>query len=231
MPERGHATRWSSPGPPGSLGPSAESPSTSRVYCASCGTGASANDHYCIACGRELRLPDSPVARSVHPVEDTSAAMLRQAHHLLVTGNVSEAIPLLERLRAEHPERTALRAYLGVAYLRAARVIEAQEAIETALRLAPDDFTCRMAQGEFFARLGFYDKAVTQLDQALELATPGNEAYRAAFELRRFCQEKSKGLFYRQTALPRLPAALRRWRRGTEAASTTTSAAIQARSN
>ncbi len=157
--------------------------------------------------------------------------MLQHAHHLLVTGNVSEAIPLLEQLRTEHPERTALRAYLGVAYLRAARVIEAQVAIEAALRLTPDDFTCRMAQGEFFARLGFYDKAVMQLDRALGLVTPGDEAYRAAFELRRFCQEKSKGLFYRQTALPRMPAELRRWQRGTRGRATTTSTAVPARSN
>lgn len=191
---------------------------------------SSSRDQFCIACGRQLRLPDSPVARNVRPAEDATAGMLQHAHHLLVTGNVKEAIPLLEQLSTEYPERTALRAYLGVAYLRAARVIEAQVEIEAALRLTPDDFTCRMAQGEFYARLGFYDKAVMQLDRALGLVTAGDQTYRAAFELRRFCQEKSKGLYYRQTALPRMPQMLRRWQRGIRAA-TTTSIAVPTRSN
>ncbi len=214
--------RWARPDPPGWA---ASDGTPSDVYCSGCGHGASAADRFCAACGRELRLPDSAAASATVSVQTEA---MQRAHHQLVTGHVADAIPTLERLRDERPDMPVLLAYLGIAYLRVARVTEAQVAIEESLRLTPDDFTCRMAYGEYFARLGFYDRAVFQLDQALGLTPPGDEAYRAAFELRRYCHEKTKGLVYRRTALPSMPRVITRWSRRGRA---TTPAPAAARSN
>lgn len=148
-------------------------------------------------------------AASPHsPAPPPAGEAWKRAHHLLVIGQVSEAIPLLEQVVAEYPSWTAARASLGVAYTRMGRIHEAQDLIEDALAETPDDFACRMAQAEYFARLGFYDKAVPHLNVALEHA-PGEPEYRAAFEMRRFCIDKCKGLFYRETVLPRWPRAWR----------------------
>ncbi len=197
-------------GPPASaLSPPSSRPVPIAAFCTACGAGADLDDRFCSACGNELRLPHL-VASQMAPEVETDR--LRRAHQLLVTGDVHGAIPLLEQLVADRPDWPALRAYLGVAYVRMARVTEAQTAIEEALGQDPHDFTCRMAYGEYYARLGFYDKAVGQLNLALTSATPGEEPYRAAFELRRFCADKAKTLFYRETALPRLPKALQRIR-------------------
>ncbi len=135
----------------------------------------------------------------------------KRAHHLMVIGQVAEAIPLMERVVAEYPSWSGARASLGVAYTRMGRIHEAQDLIDTALAEAPEDFSCRVAKAEYFARLGFYDKSVPHLDIALEVA-PGDAEYRAAFEMRRFCVDKSKGLFYRETALP-WPRGWRPWAR------------------
>lgn len=140
-----------------------------------------------------------------------AATAWKRAHHLLVIGQVAEAIPLIERVVAEYPSWAGARASLGVAYTRIGRIHEAQGLIEGALDEAPDDFSCRMAQAEYFARLGFYDKSVPHLDIALERA-PGDAEYRAAFEMRRFCVDKSKGLFYRETPRP-WPRGWRPWGR------------------
>lgn len=138
---------------------------------------------------------------SPHSPAPPPADAWKRAHHLLVIGEVAQAIPLMERVVAEYPSWAGARAGLGVACTRMGRIHEAQDLIEGALAEAPTDFSCRMAQAEFFARLGFYDKSIPHLDVALERA-PGDPEYRAAFEMRRFCVDKSKGLFYRQTASP-----------------------------
>lgn len=216
MSERDHGG-MARPDPRGTANP--VSSLSSLRYCTSCGGSTSRDDRYCAQCGHALSAPDT--STTIGEGERETAA-LRQAHYLLVTGRVAEAIPLLQRLREERPDQPALAAYLGVAYLRVARVHEAQVAIETAIELAPSDFTCRMAYGEYFARLGFYDRAVAQLDRALGLVAPSDEAYRAAFELRRFCQEKTKGLVYRRTALPRMPRLFRRASRHQRGVATTT---------
>lgn len=161
--------------------------------------------------------PSGGAAASPHLPAPPAAEAWTRAHHLLVIGQVRDAIPLLERVAAEYPSWTAARASLGVAYVRVGRVHEAQDLIEGALAETPADFACQMAQAEYFARLGFYDKSVPYLNAALERAS-GEPEYRAAFEMRRFCIDKSKGLFYRETALPRWPKGWRPWRRRTQPA-------------
>lgn len=223
MDDPGPELSWSLTGPPAMAAPALR-----HTYCPGCGVAAPAADAYCRACGTNLGPLEAAGTSAPDSADEAadSAATLRRAHYLLVTGDVHEAVPLLEGLVAAHPQWPSLRAYLGVAYIRVARVHEAQLAIEAALEQAPEDFTARMAYAEYYARLGFYDKAVRELDLALGVGSPGSEPYRAAFELRRYCVDKSKGLFYRQTVLPRWPKALRLRRTPRPAAT-----AVTARSN
>jgi tetratricopeptide (TPR) repeat protein len=85
-----------------------------------------------------------------------------------------------------------------------ARVADAREDLEAAVRLEPESFICRSKYGEFLARLGFYDQAMRELDIALSLTAPDADSRRAAMELRQFSKDKAKGIFYRQTAYPKL---------------------------
>jgi Tfp pilus assembly protein PilF len=138
---------------------------------------------------------------------------------LLVGGDHVAARQQLEGLRALHPAHPLVHAYLGVAYLREARVDDARAALDEAVRLDPESFTCQMAYGEFHARLGYFDRAVTAIDCALRAPTLSLEARQTAIELRRFCSERTAGLYYRRIAHPRLPRLFRR--RRTDAALST----------
>lgn len=169
-------------------------------FCSACGAHGFASDAFCVDCGAQLRPPGglSP-GREPAP---TSKPTVAAAVALLSHGRPVESACLLEGLLAEDPGDAVARAYLGLAYLRMTRVADARVELEEAVRLAPDSFICRTKLAEFFARLGFFDKAVHHLDVALAGRTPDTVSELAARELRTFCHEKGKGLFYRPTAAP-----------------------------
>ncbi|MGE0598408.1 MAG: tetratricopeptide repeat protein [Dehalococcoidia bacterium] len=126
------------------------------------------------------------------------------------TGDTAGACVSLEALVDAEPQNAVARAYLGVAYLRLTRVADAREALEQAVKLAPSSFICRAKYGEFLARLGFYDQALTQLDAALAVPPPNTESRLAALELRQHCRDKSRGLYYRPLRYPKLSVPFRR---------------------
>lgn len=175
-------------------------------YCGHCGHQATKEDSFCVGCGKHLRAV-SEVPADVAPTDTAQREdqiVLRHALELLARREVSTALTVLEKLCAERPEWAVARAYLGIAYLRTTRVADAREELEAAVQLAPDSFICRSKYGEFLARLGFYDQAMRELDIALSLPAPDGESRYAAMELRQFSKDKSKGLFYRQNAYPKL---------------------------
>jgi predicted Zn-dependent protease len=134
---------------------------------------------------------------------------LRAAQTLLDGGEAQAAVPELEMLCADFPQWPAAWINLAIARLRTGRIHESQDALDVAEALDPGSFACEVAFAEFHARLGFFDRAVTRLDRALALTPPSTRAQTTAIELRRFCQEHAKTLYYRQAAYPRLPF---RWR-------------------
>lgn len=179
-------------------------------YCGNCGQAAAPEESFCIACGVRLRPLPSPnedashVALAADPGFRDDQIALRHAVGLLAKREIATALPVLERLCAERPDWAVARAYLGIAYLRATRIAESRAELETAVRIAPESFICRSKLGEFLARLGFYDQAMRELDAALAVPPPDTESYHAAMELRQFCKDKAKGIFYRQTGYPKL---------------------------
>jgi Tfp pilus assembly protein PilF len=123
---------------------------------------------------------------------------------MLARNDVPGALAILEPLCADEPSMAIARAYRGIAYLRLVRVADARDELEEAVRLAPESFICRSKYAEFLGRLGFFDQAVAQLDAALAVSAPDLESRRAAIELRQFCRDKAKGIYYRHTGRPKL---------------------------
>lgn len=197
-------------------------------YCGQCGEGTRDAELFCIACGQRLRRPEEKLPRTparettedeLAPVANEDRIVLQHALDLLARRDAPTAVAILERLCAERPDWAVARAYLGIAYLRTTRVAEARWEVEEAVRQAPKSFICRTKLAEFLARLGFYDQAMAQLDRALLLPVPDIESHHASMELRQFCKDKSKGIFYRETGYPRL-SRLAPWRRARQVATT-----------
>lgn len=180
----------------------------SKVFCGSCGQLASEGEAFCVACGQRLRQPteapsEAPATQDASSREDAIA--LRHALDLLASRQAPTALTVLSRLVAERPDWAIARAYLGIAYLRTLKIPEARDELEAAVRLAPESFICRAKYAEFLSQLGFYDQAMNQLDLALAHTAPDGDSRYAAMELRQFCKDNAKSLYYREFRYPRLP--------------------------
>jgi tetratricopeptide (TPR) repeat protein len=176
-------------------------------YCGHCGQAAEPDESFCVACGGRLRAPDIETAgddAGSAAVSREDSIVLRHALGLLAKNDAKAALVVLQRLCDEQPEWAIARAYLGVAHLRLTNVAEARVELEEAVRLAPGSFICRTKYAEFLARLGFYDQAAAQLDEALAHGAPDLESKHAAMELRQFSRDKSKGIYYRHSSYPKL---------------------------
>ena len=175
-------------------------------YCGHCGQAVTEAEQFCVACGERLRRPDESVqadGRESQAARD-DLVVLKHGVGLLERRDPKTAVTVLEGLCAERPDWAVARAYLGIAYLRCTRVADARWELEESVRLAPDSFICRTKLAELLARLGFYDQALDQLDAAVQLPPVDADSRHAALELRQFCKEKSKGMFYRKTGYPNL---------------------------
>ncbi len=166
-------------------------------FCGSCGATREPGAAFCTACGHAVQNAQAQPPVVAHPHLETGVSALAAGEH-------AAAASALEAAVAEDPRHAVAHAYLGVAYLRLARVADARAEMETAVRLAPESFICRAKYGEFLARLGFYDQALVQLDLALAGQPPDLQAWNSGMELRQFCKDRAKGIFYRQTSYPRL---------------------------
>jgi tetratricopeptide (TPR) repeat protein len=168
-------------------------------FCTQCGVRAAPNARFCGSCGTALASLNAFEAA----VADDTLVGLRTAQQTLQNGDVHAAVTAIEAICAEQPAWPSARVLLGIAYLRAGRVHDAQDALEAAERLGPDAFACEMAFAEYHARLGFHDRAVARLERALALPAPDARARDAAVELHRYCSERARTMFYRRTPLPR----------------------------
>jgi len=175
----------------------------STSFCGHCGETAQVGERFCVACGQALRRPaaESPPAGAASRVSG-GPEELRHAIRLLADGEPAAAASELEAICAAKPGFAVARAYLGIAYLRTTRVDDARVEVEEAVRLAPRSFICLTKHAEFLARLGFYDQAFVQLEEALKLEPPDTVSRIAALELANFCKDKSKGIYYRSSPSP-----------------------------
>ena len=171
-------------------------------FCGQCGREAAIDDRFCTSCGHPCAAVEAEHAPPVGAAAD-GRNPLKAAVALLAAGHNEAAAAALEELVRGAPAWAAARSYLGIAYLRCTRVAEARRELEEALETAPRSFICLTKYAEFLARLGFYDQALERLDAALMGDAPDGLRASRQSELARFCKERVKGIYYRQTASPR----------------------------
>lgn len=185
-------------------------------YCGHCGARTASAGRFCTGCGQSLR-GRSGDSESASPEAAGDLAVLEESLRRLATGDPAAAIPPLEDLCRRRPEWAVASAYLGTAYFGVFRVSDARDLLEHAVRLDPESFICRVQYGHFLARLGFFDQAAEHVQAAMLLAAPSEAQRHFAAELLRMCKERSRDLFYRKIAAPRLPRLPSRWaRRGAD---------------
>jgi len=118
---------------------------------------------------------DEAVARG--PDRKTPTPIIRDAHALLMRGidalereRIEEAVGLL-RQAAELDERAFLaHLALGIALTKALEIPEAQRALETSIRLEPENFYAHLRMAELYQRVGVPTKVQEELRVALDLA-------------------------------------------------------------
>lgn len=105
-----------------------------------------------------------------HPLSAQAREMIDKAQRTAQAGNHLSAIEQLTKALAKHPESAAwIQPLLGVEYLRTDQHAAAILALEQAVQLLPRDPINRSNLGLSLAFAGEYERAETELQQALKL--------------------------------------------------------------
>jgi Flp pilus assembly protein TadD len=104
-----------------------------------------------------------------------------RGRELLRAGDNDGAIDYLERARDLDPEKGSIRETLGLAYLRASRLVDAEAEVTVAIDLAPNDAYCYYLLGRAQQGLGFMELARGSYKMAHWL-DPRSDEYRRALE-------------------------------------------------
>ncbi len=107
--------------------------------------------------------------------------LFQRGRELLRAGDADGAIVLLERARDIDPAKGSIRETLGLAYLRAARLVDAEAEIQVAVDLAPNDAYCYYLLGRAQSGLGFTELARGSYKLAHWLE-PDSTTYRQALD-------------------------------------------------
>ena len=157
-------------------------------FCATCGRPSRPHDRFCRACGAAL-TDEAAAASPVHEAEslvirgqlsDAIATLQRaigrsdaaELHVALATlhlrGNaMAEAEHELSAAIALDATCAVAHAYSGALLVQRGLVAEAQEALDTARALAPDDLVVARKRAEFFLALGILERARDELMHGL----------------------------------------------------------------
>ena len=160
----------------------------STEFCSGCGRGAREGDRYCRGCG--MLLDEAMAGEPIAEAEAYAAAgQLAQAIATiqraigagesadlqialctlyLRRGGQGDARRALDRALALDANSAVAHAYIAGLDMHAGRVAEAQQRLDHALSLAPDDLIVRIKRAEYWLRLGIFDNAKLELRRALQ---------------------------------------------------------------
>jgi len=213
----------------------------STEFCSGCGRGAREGDRYCRGCGMLLdeAMAGEPIAeaeayaaagqlaqavatiqRAIGTAESADLQIALCTLYLR-RGGQGDARRALDRALALDANSAVAHAYIAGLDMHAGRVAEAQERLDHALSLAPDDLIVRIKRAEYWLRLGIFDNAKLELRQALQ--NGGGSAQNRAMAEMMFAsiEKRSRGSFTRKTmTLPSLRPIKRLLRRTDTAAVT-----------
>ena len=86
-----------------------------------------------------------------------------------------EIILSLKNACAKNPRNAALHTFLGIAHAMNYSVYESMDALETACKMAPQDFFVQFKYSELFFRLRLMDRAEEETSRAMALANTASE--------------------------------------------------------
>jgi Tfp pilus assembly protein PilF len=115
-----------------------------------------------------------------------------------------DAIQALEKALEVDPKYVSARAFLGIELLKKYDVHEAEDTLNQALSDEPNNLLVNIKYAEYYYRLGFYNRTVEVLEQALRAPHGANE--HIVTLAKRFLSEarpKSKNIIIREPPDPR----------------------------
>jgi len=92
-------------------------------------------------------------------------------HHSISPERLADTIASLKYACAQHPRNAALHTCLGMAHAMNYDVYPSMAALESAIRISPQDFLAQLKYGELFFRVRALNRAEQETLRALELAT------------------------------------------------------------
>lgn len=181
------------------------------AFCPGCGLQLWSQWGFCPRCGRSLE--DLQLALWQNPSGSAASAMIirspqaEEALGLLRSGLTADAEERLRASLAEAPADVELRLILAGLLLQRYAVHEAGALLDEAAALAPDEFLVRLRRGEYCARLGRYQDALSELERARRLPAPDLSTLLYCQELWRWVSERARQSCYQPDAEPYRPPA------------------------
>jgi len=151
--------------------------------------------------------PEAALSRFRHAVEcdpERPQAYFAMAIAYLEQGSDDAVKRSLEAALGVDPAYVPARAYLGIELLKRYDVDAAQQQLEQALHDEPTNLLAHIKYAEYYYRLGFYHRAVAQLERGLKGPHGANE--HIVTMARQFlvqARQKSKGIILREPPDPR----------------------------
>lgn len=218
-------------------------------YCPACGhRSGAAGDLYCRACGGartdearasgaigeaeslvERGLLADAIATLQRAIGSEESADLRVALATLYLrrGGAAEARRELEAALLLNPDSAIAHAYLGGLLMEAGEFAAAEDRLDLAARLAPNDLIVLMKRAEYWLRLGVLDKARAEITRGLQDGGGAPHVRAMAEAMLAAIERRSRNSFKRQTvALPSIAGWKRRFERSRQTAATPVEAEV-----
>jgi Tfp pilus assembly protein PilF len=161
--------------------------------------------------------PEAALSRFQHAVEcdpERPQAYFAMAIAYIEQGSDDAVKSSLEAALGVDPAYVPARAYLGIELLKRYDVDAAQRELEQALHDEPTNLLAHIKYAEYYYRLGFYHRAVEQLERGLKGPHGANEHIVAmARQFLTQARQKSKGIILREPPDPRRLLSLFTWLR------------------
>jgi hypothetical protein len=113
--------------------------------------------------------------------------------HSVPPEKLAELIATLKQACLQNPDNAALRTCLGMAHAMNYDVYSSMEALESAMRIAPQDFFAQLKYGELFFRVRALQRAEQETLRGLELAVSSQEMSLARKQLAHIRQTSHGG--------------------------------------
>jgi hypothetical protein len=139
-------------------------------------------------------IPEKVILDSANPIADRVAAFPWKDPFSIPQEQLDEIISSLKNACAKNPPNAALQTCLGMAHAMNYDVNKSMDALETACKMAPQNFFAQFKYSELFFRLRLMDRAEEETSRAMELANTASEISLVGKQLSEIRRLKRKGV-------------------------------------